>query len=398
MQYDFDMIMDRSDNNSAKYDERLKKFGTADVLPLWVADMDFKTAQPIIDALEKKARQGIFGYTSRPSSYYEALAGWQQRRNGVSLDTNLLSFSPGVVPTLSAIVHQFSEPGDMVLIQSPVYQEFEDAVNAWDRKVLNCQLVEKDGEYTIDFNAFEAALKKGPRLFILCHPHNPVGRVWKNEELTRMAELCIRYGVLMVSDEIHSDLMLWGNKHRPLASFSKEIAAKTITCLSATKTFNLAGLQASAVLFPDTGMKDHFEKFWRNLDIMRNNSFSVVAMEAAWSHGDEWLDQLLPYLEGNMLFVRDFCKERIAGVKANLPQCTYLIWLDCRGLGMADAELERFMVKKAGLGMNLGSTFGPGGEGHMRLNAACPRSVLQQAMENLEKAVATLKCPGLPPR
>lgn len=390
MQYDFDRIIDRSDNNAAKYDECLKKFGTADVMPLWIADMDFMTAQPVIDALENKARQGIFGYTSRPSSYYEALAGWQKRRHGFSLDTSLLSFSPGVVPTLSVVVHQFTDPGDLVLIQPPVYPEFEDAVNAWGRKVLNCGLVEKDGEYSVDFEAFEAALAKGPRLFIICHPHNPVGKVWKDEELTRMAELCLRYNVLIVSDEIHSDLMLWGNKHRPLASFSKEIAAQTITCLSATKTFNLAGLQASAVLFPDAAMKDRFESFWRNLDIMRNSAFSVVAMEAAWNHGDEWLDQLIPYLEDNMRFVRDFCAQRIPGVIANLPQCTYLIWLDCRGLGMTDADLERFMAEKAGLGMNLGSSFGPGGEGHMRLNAACPRSVLQKAMEQLEKAVKSL--------
>lgn len=390
MQYDFDTIIDRENNNAAKYDERARKFGTSGVIPLWVADMDFKTAQPVIDALEQKARQGIFGYVSRPASYYEALAGWQKRRNGFEPDIGLLSFSPGVVPSLSVIVHQFTRPGDMVLIQPPVYPEFEDAVNAWDRRVLFCGLTEKNGQYSLDFAAFEAALKKGPKLFILCHPHNPVGLVWKDEELVRMAELCARHNVLIVSDEIHSDLMLWGNTHRPLASFSREIAANVITCFSATKTFNLAGLQASAVLFPGRDMKETFESFWRKLDIMRNNAFSVVAMEAAWRHGDEWLDQLIPYLEGNMLFVRDFCKERIPGITANLPQCTYLVWLDCRALGMGDAELERFMVEKAGLGMNLGSSFGPGGEGYMRLNAACPRPVLRKALEQLENAVRAL--------
>ena len=391
MQYAFDQVIDRSDNYASKYDERTKKFGTQDVLPLWVADMDFKTAQPIIDALSNRAQQGIFGYTSRPDSYFEAVCDWQLRRNGWKIDQSLVSFSTGVVPALSAIVHQFSNPGDKILIQTPVYPEFEDSIRAWNRELLVSSLVEKGGVYTVDFEEFEQALRQRPKFFILCSPHNPVGRVWTREELLQMCQLCVKHGVRIVSDEIHSDLLLWGNKHIPTATLSQEIAASTITCISGTKTFNLAGLQASTTVFPNAADKELFDKFWRNLDILRNNCFSLVAMEAAFRHGEEWLTQLLTYLEGNIRFIHDTCAQRIPTIKPNIPESTYLIWLDCRSLGMSDAALAEFMVKKAQLGMNSGASFGKGGEGYMRLNAACPRSVLEQAMEQLTAAVNGLK-------
>jgi cystathionine beta-lyase len=387
MLYDFDKVIDRSNNYASKYDERTKKFGTQDVLPLWVADMDFKTAQPIIDALVDRAHQGIFGYTSRPDSYFDAICDWQQRRHGWRINKSWVSFSTGVVPTLSAIVHQFSEPGDKILIQTPVYPEFEDSIRAWNRELLVSPLLEKGGVYTVDFDQFEQALRQQPKCFILCSPHNPVGRVWTREELLQMCRLCVKYGVRIVSDEIHSDLVMWGNKHIPTATLSDEIAAATIACISGTKTFNLAGLQASTTVVANAKDKDHFDKFWKNLAIHRNNCFSLVAMEAAFRHGEEWLTQLLAYLEGNIRFVHDTCAQQIPAIKPNIPESTYLIWLDCRGLGMSDAELADFMIKKARLGMNSGASFGKGGEGYMRLNAACPRSVLAQALTQLRTAV-----------
>lgn len=390
MRYNFDEIIDRNNQHAAKYEERGKKFGKKDVIPLWVADMDFRAPQPVIDALEEKARHGIFGYTYRPESYFEAVCDWQYRRNGWRIDSSLMSFCLGVVPALSAIVHEFTSEGDKVLIQTPVYPEFEDSIKAWNRGLLVSPLAESGGHYSVDFEDFERALKEGPKLFILCNPHNPVGRVWREEELRRMCELCVSYGVTIVSDEIHSDLMLWGNKFIPTMTLSDEIAAATISCTSGTKTFNLAGLQASAIVFPNHEWKSRFDSFWGKFDIHRNNSFSIVAMEAAFRHGDEWLDQLLRYLEGNMLFVRDYCAAKIPRVKPNVPESTYLIWLDCRGLGMDDAALCEFMVQKAGLGLGGGVCFGPGGEGYMRINAACPRSVLEQAMANLEAAVNAL--------
>lgn len=387
MHYNFDEMNDRGGNHSAKYDERLRKFGTLDVIPLWIADMDFKTAQPIIDVLLEKAKHGIFGYTSRPGTYFEAICDWQLMRNGWMIDHSLMSCCTGIVPALSAIVHQFSMKGDKILIQTPVYSEFEDVIRSWDRKPLVVPLVEIDGYYSVDYAQFEQALKQKPSLFLLCSPHNPVGRVWRRDELMRVCELCTFYNVPIVSDEIHSDLVLWGNKHIPTAMFSPEIAANTITCISATKTFNLAGLQASTVVFPNQEYKENFEKFWRKLDILRNNSFSIVAVEAAFRYGEEWLEQLLNYLEGNIRFVYDYCNKYIPLIKPNIPESTYLIWLDCRALEMNDIQLNDFMIKKARLGMNCGISFGRGGEGYMRMNVACPRSVLREAMIRLQSSV-----------
>ncbi|MCB7318873.1 MalY/PatB family protein [Lacrimispora sp. 210928-DFI.3.58] len=386
MKYNFDEVVDREHNRSAKYDERKKKFGTQDVIPLWIADMDFKTAQPVIDALKAKAEEGIWGYTSRPDSYYEALCSWQKRRNGWDIDRSMLSFSPGVVPTLSSIVNIFTEPSDKVLIQTPVYSEFYDVTESWGRQVIECPMVEKDGSWEVDFEDFEKKAKEA-KIFFLCSPHNPLGIVWTREQLTRMCEICIANDVLIVSDEIHSDLIFHGKKHIPTATLSPEIAAHVISCISATKTFNLAGLQASHVVFPNQELKAEFDRFWCNLDIHRNNAFSSVAVETAFSQGEEWLEQLLEYISGNFDFIESYCRENIPQIKPNVPDATYLVWLDCRQMGMENEELRKFMIEKAGLGLNEGWSFGRSLSGYMRLNAACPRPVLERALKQLKKAV-----------
>ena len=389
MKYDFDKVVDRTGNRATKYDERTKKFGTDQVIPLWIADMDFQTAQPIIDALTARAQEGIWGYTSRPASYFQAICGWQQRRNGWTIDQNLVSWSLGVVPALSALVRLFTPDGSKVLIQTPVYSEFYDVTEAWNRTVVENQLVEKDGKWTIDWADFEAKLPQ-VSMFLLCSPHNPLGIVWTREELTRMAGLCRKHNVLLVSDEIHSDLVFHGKKHIPTASLSPETAAQVITCISGTKTFNLAGLQASTTVFPNLRMKEIFDKFWACMDIHRNNAFSLTAMETAFNEGEEWLEQLLEYISGNFDFIRSYCASHIPGVKPSLPDATYLVWLDCRELGLSNEELRRFMIEKAGLGLNEGCSFGRSLSGYMRLNAACPRSVLEQALKQLEAAVHAL--------
>jgi len=389
MRYDFDQIVDRSKNLSAKYDERVKKFGTDSVIPLWIADMDFKTAQPIIDALKARAEEGIWGYTARPASYFEAIRDWQKRRNGWEIDTSLMSFSLGVVQTLSAMVQLYTPQGGNVLIQTPVYGEFYDMTEFAGRTVIENQMAERDGRWTVDWEDFEAKLREAD-LFLLCSPHNPLGIVWTEEELRRMMELCLKHHVLVVSDEIHSDLIFHGKKHIPTASLSPEIAANVVTGISGTKTFNLAGLQASAVVFPNAHMKETFDRFWMNMDIHRNNAFSVTAMEAAFREGEEWLEQLLPYLSDNFDFVTGYCEKHIPKIKTFAPDATYLMWLDCRALGLSNSELHDFMIQKAGLGLNDGCAFGRSLNGFMRLNAACPRSVLKQAMEQLEAAVNTL--------
>lgn len=390
MKYDFDEIIDRSHNRSAKYDERKKKFGREDVIPLWIADMDFKTAQPIIDALKRKAEEGIWGYTSRPDSYYDAVCGWQKRRNGWEIDKSLLSFNLGVVPALSSMVHVFTEPGDKILIQTPVYSEFYDVTESWGREVLESPLVETDGRWSIDFEDFEKKAGEA-RLFFLCSPHNPLGIVWTREELMRMCRICIDKGILIVSDEIHSDLIFHGKKHIPTAALSAEIASHVITCISGTKTFNLAGLQASATIFPNRELKERFDEFWFSLDIHRNNAFSSVAMETAFNEGEEWLEQLLLYIDDNFSYIKEFCGQYIPQVKPNIPDATYLVWLDCRDLGLNNEDLRRFMIEKAGLGLNEGWSFGRSLSGFMRLNAACPRPVLEKAMGQLKAAVETLQ-------
>ena len=389
MKYNFDEIIDRGGNRSAKYDERAKKFGTPDVIPLWVADMDFRTAQPIIDACVSKAEEGIWGYTSRPDSYFQAVQQWEQRRKGWAPDISLMSWSLGVVPALSSIVRLFSGDGDKILIQTPVYSEFYDVAEAWGREVVENPLVETDGKWSIDFDDFAEKVKQC-RIFLLCNPQNPVGRVWEPEELRKMAELCVESGTLLVSDEIHSDLIFHGKRHTPTASLSPEIAANTITCISATKTFNLAGLQASTTIFPNKDMKRAFEEFWGRMDIRRNNAFSCVAMEAAYREGEEWLDQLLPYISGNFDYICDFCAKNIPQIKPNRPDATYLMWLDCRALSMTTEELRDFFIHKAQLGLNEGYTFGHSLAGFMRLNAACPRSTLEKAMRQLKAAVDSL--------
>lgn len=389
MKYDFDTVVDRSKNNAAKYDERIKKFGTDKVIPLWIADMDFKSPQPVIDALTARAQEGIWGYTSRPASYFEAICNWQQRRHGWTIDRSLVSWSLGVVPALSMLVKLFTPEGSKVLIQTPVYGEFYDVTEAWNRTVVENQLVEKDGKWTVDWEDFEAKLSQ-VSMFLLCSPHNPLGIVWTREELTRMTDLCRKYGVLMVSDEIHSDLVFHGKNHIPTASLSEQVAGEVISCISATKTFNLAGLQASTTVFPNMRMKELYDKAWMNMDIHRNNAFSLTAMEAAFNEGEEWLDQLLEYIDGNFNFIRDYCAAHIPQIKPNLPDATYLVWLDCRELGMTNEELRRFMIEKAGLGLNEGWSFGRSLNGFMRLNAACSRKVLEQAMKQLEEAVKAL--------
>ena len=386
MKYNFDEIIDRSHNRSAKYDEAGKKFGSRDVIPLWIADMDFKTAQPVIDALKARAEEGIWGYTSRPDSYYEAVCGWQKRRNGWDIDKSMISFNLGVVPALSSMVYVFTEPGDKVLIQTPVYSEFYDVTESWGREVVESPLKEQDGRWIIDFEDFEEKAKEA-KVFFLCSPHNPLGIVWTREELERMCHICIANNVLIVSDEIHSDLVFHGKKHIPTATLSPEIAAHVISCISGTKTFNLAGLQASATIFPNQELKARFDKFWFNLDIHRNNAFSTIAMEVAFNEGEEWLEQLLGYIGGNFEFIKDYCAANIPQVKPNVPDAPYLVWLDCRGLGMGNEELRSFMIHKAGLGLNEGWSFGRSLSGFMRLNAACPRPVLEKAMEQLKHAV-----------
>ena len=388
MIYNFDELVDRSHNNAVKVEEAKHIFGTNDVIPLWVADMDFKTAPCIVEAIKARADQAIFGYTSRPAEYFQAVADWQQRRNGWTADTACMAFTTGVVPGIHMALTLATQPGDRVLIQPPVYHPFAAAIEDTGREVVENPLVrDETGYYTIDFNDFEAKLKTGVKAFILCNPHNPVGRCWTREELKTMGDLCVRYGVEIISDEIHSDLMLDGHRHTCMASLSPEIAACTTTCIAPSKTFNLAGLQAATVVFPTVERWKQCQARQLKEHAGRNNCFSIVSTIAAYTGGQEWLDQLLVYLSGNMQFIRDFCAQRIPELKPNTPEATYLNWIDARALGLDDEALLRFLVDKAGVAMNRGDGFGIQGSGFLRLNAACPRAVLEKALTQIETAI-----------
>jgi len=386
MTYNFDEVIDRTTNYAVKLDESKAKFG-ADVLPMWIADMDFRTAQPIIDAIDARNRQGIFGYVSRPDEYFQDVCDWQERRNGYRFDPVTASWALGVIPAITTIIEQFAGVNAEIAFFTPVYAEFDESVVNSGRVPLPIPLKETDGYYEIDFNAFEEAAKRRPDMLILCNPHNPVGRTWTPGELRKVGEICLKYNIFVISDEIHSDLQLYQNKHTVFASLSQELADRTITCTSATKTFNLAGLQVSTIFFPTALMKDRYMKFWKHMDVHRNNCFSLVANMAAMKYGDEWLDQVLPYITANADYVYGYLKENIPEVRVHKPESTYLLWLDFRGLGLKGDALPEFIIYEAGLGLNDGRSFGAEGEGFMRMNIACPRSTVTKALEQLKAAV-----------
>ncbi|PAB57846.1 MalY/PatB family protein [Anaeromicrobium sediminis] len=387
MNRDFNKVICRKNNYAAKYDELELKFGRDDLVSMWVADMDFESAKPIKDAIIKRAEQGIFGYTSRPDSYYEAMTQWYKRRYDWNIDKSKLIHSIGVCTSLSIIVDKFTKPGDKIIVQSPVYYPFFDVVVDNERELVLNPLKKIDDNYVMDYEDLENKMDENIKFLILCNPHNPVGRVWTKEELTRLGEICLKHNVMVISDEIHGDLVYGDKVYTPFASISEELNNNTITCLSATKTFNIAGLQASFAIFPDESMYNIFERTLGILDIKRNNCFSLVAVEAAYRYGEEWLNDLLVYLKSNMDFLKEYCEKNIPEIVTNRPEGTYLAWLNCEGLGLSDEDLVDFMINKAKVGLDAGNWFGEEGKGYMRINVACPRTMLEQGLKNIEEAV-----------
>lgn len=389
MKYNFNEKIDRSNNHAAKWEEMGNKFISNDLWPMWIADMDLKTAPVIIDAMREKLEQGIFGYVYRPASYYQSAADWIERRFDYKIDPKTLINSPGVVPTLSILVRLMTKADEKVLIQSPVYYPFSAVVKENERELVVNELVKDEtGYYTIDFEDFEKKVSdEKVTLFIMCSPHNPVGRVWKREELQKMSELCLKYNVRVIADEIWRDIIMPGHKHIPAASLSKEIEHNTITCFSPTKTFNIAGLQASFATLPREEEWKMLDEELGRLDVKRNSPFSLVGFEAAYTKGEEWLEELLIHLDGNMDYVVNFVKERIPEVKVRKSEGTYLMWLDFSGLGMTKEELSMFMQKEAKIALDDGFWFGENGAGFERMNIACPRYMVEEGMNRIENAV-----------
>ncbi len=388
MQYNFDEVISRKDNFSAKYDEMGVKYGRDDLIPMWIADMDFKTAEPILAAMRERLEQGIFGYVARPDSYFESACEWYAKKHGWNVKSEYMSHSHGVIPGLVMMMKEFTKPGDKIIIQSPVYNEFFEIVEDHGRELVISPLKLVDGKHEMDYEDFEEKVKTGVKMFFLCNPHNPVGRVWTKEELIKIGKICLKYGVQVVADEIHCELVYGDNKYVPFASISKEFFENSITCIAPSKTFNLAGLQASIIIFGNKEQKNIYDHLLQINDIKRNNCFSLVAVEAAYRHGEEWLSQLLPYLKGNIDFVYNYCKLNIPKIKPNMPESTYLIWIDCKELGMTAEELKNFMTNEAKLG--LGLWYGEESKDHVRMNIACPRSVVEQALIRLKTAVDSL--------
>lgn len=386
--YNFDEIVPREGTNCIKYDALDRFFGSKDVLPLWVADMDFKTPDFIVNAIKKRAEHEIYGYTFRDDTYYNSIIGWMERRHNWEIKKEWISFSPGVVAGLTFGIEAFSKPGDGVVVQPPVYFPFFDCVKGTKRKLIENPLKIENGRYTFDFEDLKAKIDKKTKLLLLCNPQNPGGTVFTREELTELATICLENKIMVISDEIHSDLIFNGNKHIPFASLSDEIAQNCMVSMAPSKTFNVAGFSSSIVIIPNKTKFARYERAIGVAHLYMGNIFGSVAMEAAYAHGDNWLDQMLDYMWDNYKILEAFFETKLPKVKVMKPEATYLIWLDFREYGMKNAELMKFTIENAKVGLNDGGRFGTGGDGWLRINIGCPRSVLMEALKRLEKAFA----------
>lgn len=384
----FQHIYNRKQTNSLKWDQLKVVFQTEDVIPLWVADMDFKAPEEVNQAIMERASHGIYGYTIITEEIKNNVSNWVHNRHGWKIDNRLLTFSPSVLTSLHIAIQSFTNDDDKIIIQTPVYTPFFNIIKKGNRQIVRNPLHFNGEKYEIDFEDFEAKLKQGVKAFILCSPHNPVGRVWERWELVKMAELCLQYNVLIFSDEIHADLVFAGYKHTPIASLSDEIAKQTITYMSPTKTFNLAGLQASFMITSDRQKQRIMEEQLAISGFNMLNMMGIVALDAAYKYGEQWLHQLLKTIEENKQIARQMIMDQTNGrLKIVDSEGTYLLWMDCSKLGMNDKELQQFMIHKAKVGLNPGTAYGEEGNQYMRINIACPTSVLKQAIHQIVTAV-----------
>ena len=382
MKYDFDRVIDRQGTYSIKYDPA-SRGKPDDVLPMWVADMDFAVPSCVTDALVSLARHGIFGYSEPDAAYFSVIRKWFADRFGWSVEREWLAITPGVVNALAIAIRAFTKPGDGVVIQQPVYYPFESLIRQNGRTLLVNELVYSDGRYTIDFQDFENKIKEA-KLFILCNPHNPVGRVWTQDELVRMGEICLRHGVTVIADEIHHDFVFSPSRHLVFAALDPRFADITVTCTSPSKSFNLAGLQNANIFITNETLRNKFRQEYASCGLSQPSSAGLTACKAAYEGGAEWLDELVGYLGGNMSLLGDFLQTNIPKVKLVKPEGTYLAWLDFSELGLSVKELDSLITHKCKLWLSSGHTFGAGGKNFQRMNIACPRSVLQEALSRLK--------------
>jgi len=387
MNYNFDEIIDRHHTDAVKIERCKAVFGTEDLIPLWVADMDFRTPEFIFEAIRERCEHPILGYTMSPTYFYPVLINWIKDHHQWDVKREWVGFLQGIVPGIAFAVQAFSEPGDQVIIQPPVYHPFIHVVKKNNRQLIYNQLKVENGKFEMDFDDLEQKITQKTKLFILCNPHNPGGRAWDANTLERLAEICAKHNIIVISDEIHADMALSGHKHTPFASVSETASSISLTYMAPSKTFNMPGLISSSYIIPNAKLRSRFTSFLDNLELIGGNIFAYAATLAAYEKGDEWRKQMLAYVQNNVDFVAEYLKDNIPQIKPMIPEASFLMWLNCEELGMEPDALQNFFIQEAGLGLNQGTTFGPGGEYHLRMNVACPRSVLLLAMEQLKKAV-----------
>lgn len=390
MKYNFNKIINRAGTHSLKWDFCEKFTGEKDILPMWVADMDFEAPKPVVEAIRKWTEHGIFGYTERSDPYYDAVIQWMKKRHDWEIQKEWITCTPGVVPSINIAVQAFSQPGDKVILQPPVYYPFMSAVLNNGRRVVNNNLKIEEGRFLIDYEALKNSIDEKTRMIILCSPHNPVSRVWTKDELETLAKICLEHDIIMVSDEVHSDLVMKQYRHTPLATLSEEVEKAVVTCTAPNKTFNLAGLQMANIIIPNRTLYNQFKNTVAKAGLEMANMFGIVATEAAYKHGEEWLEQLLKYLQQNYNFLVSFIEENIPQVKVFPLEGTYLVWLDFRTYGLSDEKMKELLRKKAKVWLSEGYIFGEGGEGFQRMNIACPRKLLEEGLTRIAKALNSL--------
>ena len=389
MNYNFDEVVCRKHTDALKLEALAPRWGRTDLLPMWVADMDFKTPPFIVEVMKKRMECEIFGYTAKPESWYEAIISWQKRRHKWTITKEMISFVPGVVPALAMAVQAFTQPGEKVMIQQPVYNPFAQVIRNNHRELVNCPLELKDGQYHINFKLFEKKIK-GCKLFLFCHPHNPGGRVWTREELKKVATICAQNNVIIVADEIHADLTLLPYEHIPFASVSEEAKQNSVVFASPSKAFNMAGLATSYAVIANPTLRRRFESYVEGNELAAGNVFAFNTVVAAYNKGEEWLQQMLTYVQGNIDEVVSYIKENIPQLKAIIPQASYLVFIDFSALQLNQKDIVALCTNRAHLALNDGSIYGEEGNGYMRINLACPRSVVRQALAQLKDAITSI--------
>ena len=390
MQYDFDKIINRKNTNSLKHDFNQRRFGREDILPMWVADMDFETPHFIIEAIRKRLNHPVYGYTLYPESLYESIISWIYNRHQWKVKKEEMIFCTGVVPALHYCVKALTNPGDKIIVQPPVYYPFFSVIKDNDRVVQENPLKIIDGKFEIDFEHLEKRTDEKTKMLFLCSPHNPGGRVWSKKNLLNLATFCLKHNIIIISDEIHADMVYNPNKHTPLASLDQEISNLTITLMSPSKTFNLAGLAVSYIISENKKYKARLNEYLDRTNINAVNIFSQAAMEAAYKYGNKWLDQLMDYLNNNFLYLNAFLKDRLPELNVMESEATYLAWIDFNNSRLKNNDIKHFMIHEAGLGLNDGPVFGTGGDGYQRMNFACPKEILHQGLTKLYNSMEKL--------